>query len=84
MILKGKLTTPLLSESRLQKKDKSEKAQDNHGFRFNQQKLFKGEVTIFQTKQSGDNLIIRLIELEVDYKVVKARQLLKSIKERLV
>lgn len=66
------------------KNDKSEKAQDNHGFRFNQHKLFKGEVTIFQTKQSGDNLIIRLIELEVDYKVVKARQLLKSIKERLV
>ena len=32
------------------KNDKSEKAQDNHGFRFNQQKLFEGEVTIFQTK----------------------------------
>ena len=36
------------------KNDKSEKAQDNHGFRFNQQKLFEGEVTIFQTKKSGD------------------------------
>ncbi|MDC1190033.1 hypothetical protein N8209_04425 [Gammaproteobacteria bacterium] len=36
------------------KNDKSEKAQDNHGFRFNQQKLFEGEVTIFQTKTSGD------------------------------
>ena len=36
------------------KNDKSEKAQDNHGFRFNQQKLFEGEVTIFQTKKSID------------------------------
>jgi len=36
------------------KNDKSEKAQDNNGFRFNQQKLFEGEVTIFQTKKSGD------------------------------
>ena len=33
---------------------KSEKAQNNHGFRFNQQKLFEGEVTILQTKKSGD------------------------------
>ena len=36
------------------KNDKSEKAQDNNGFRFNQQKLFEGEVTIFQTRKSGD------------------------------
>ena len=36
------------------KNDKSEQAKDNHGFRFNQQKLFEGEVTIFQTKKSGD------------------------------
>ena len=36
------------------KNNKSEKAQDNNGFRFNQQKLFEGEVTIFQTKKSGD------------------------------
>ena len=42
------------------KNDKSEKAQDNHGFRFNQQKLFEGEVTIFQTKKSGDYWHIRM------------------------
>lgn len=32
--------------------DKSEKVQDNDGFRFNYQKLFQGEVAIFQTKKS--------------------------------
>lgn len=32
----------------------------------------------------GDNSILRLITLEVDCEVVKARELLKSIKERLV
>ena len=33
------------------KNDKSKKAQDNHGFRLNQQKLFEGEVPIFQNKK---------------------------------
>ena len=42
------------------KNDKSEKAQYNNGFRFNQQKLFEGEVTIFQTKKSGDSRHIRI------------------------
>jgi hypothetical protein len=36
------------------KNDKSQKALNHRGFRFNQQKLFEGEVTIFQTKKSGD------------------------------
>ena len=36
------------------KNDKSQKGRDTLGFRFNQQKLFEGEVTIFQTKKSGD------------------------------
>ena len=42
------------------KNDKSEKAQYNNGFRFNQQKLFECEVTIFQTKKSGDSRHIRI------------------------
>ena len=47
------------------KNDKSEKAQDNHGFRFNQQKLFEGEVTIFQTKKSGDFWHMRTYKADI-------------------
>ena len=47
------------------KNDKSEKAQDNNGFRFNQQKLFEGEVTIFQTKKSGDFQHMRTYESDI-------------------
>jgi len=42
------------------KDNKSQIIEDTRGFRFNQVKLIEGEVTIFQTKQSGDNWHMRM------------------------